>query len=127
MANSSRAASVAFIAVLCACGSGKGSVVAITVDAPDPLHEPESTPHLVWTGSELLLSWTRWTNGGYEMRLAALQLAAGALNVSANTAADPGNTDIRSTPDATLRSGRNDRRWPHAPLHGTPYLLTTFD
>ncbi len=75
------------------CGTGKGTVVVVTVDPPDPLHEPESAPHLVWTGSELLLAWTRWTNGQYEMRLAALQLGAGTVTVSASTSVDPGNTD----------------------------------
>ncbi len=121
MRNSSMALSVVFVAALCACGArtalgdpsgdgttspdggagtatascgaGKGTVVAITVDGPDPSHEPESAPHLVWTGSEILLAWTNWTSGAYDLRLAALQLAPGAVTVSAITSADPGNTD----------------------------------
>jgi len=63
-----------------------------TVDAPQMDSEPESAPKLAWTGSELLVAWTRWTPDRYFYVVDAVHLYPDHLDVAPETTIGVGNS-----------------------------------
>jgi hypothetical protein len=62
-----------------ACAGTLTLAASITVDAPTSDSEPESAPVLAWTGSELLVAWTRWTPSQYSYVVDPVQVSTGGL------------------------------------------------
>ncbi len=72
-------------------GACKGTLSlagSITLDAPTSDSEPESAPVLAWTGSELLVAWTRWTPSQYFYVVNPVQVMAGGLAAGAASTLD---------------------------------------
>ena len=63
-----------------------------TVDAPQMDSEPESAPRLAWTGSELLVAWTRWTPDPYFYVVDPIHLYPDHLDVAPETTIGVGNS-----------------------------------
>lgn len=87
-----------------ACKAALSLAGSITVDAPTADSEPESAPILAWTGSELLVAWTRWTPSQYFYVVDPVQVMAGGLAAGAASTLDaPENNpfNLRATWDGS--------------------------
>ncbi len=87
-----------------ACTGTLSVAASITLDAPTADSEPESAPVLAWTGSELLVAWTRWTPSQYFYVVDPVQVMAGGLAPGAASTLDaPENNpfNLRATWDGS--------------------------